>query len=147
MPELFVRESVEINASAARVFDVLVNPNFTKQYMFGCEAVSDWKVGSPLLWKGQLDGKEVVFVKGNVLRIEPARVLEFTTFDPNMGIEDVPANYLTASYRLSPKNDGVLLEVSQGDYALVANSEERYQHTVGGWGPLLSKIKTLAEQS
>ncbi len=38
--------------------------------MFGCETVSDWKTGSPLLWKGTYEGNEMVFVKGTVLDIQ-----------------------------------------------------------------------------
>jgi len=35
------------------VWDALTNPSMTKQYMFGCETVSDWETGSELLWQGE----------------------------------------------------------------------------------------------
>ncbi len=53
MDKLFVKNSIVINAPVANVWDALVNPEQTKKYMFGCETVSDWKPGSPLLWKGE----------------------------------------------------------------------------------------------
>jgi uncharacterized protein YndB with AHSA1/START domain len=61
---IFINNSITINAPAKDVWDALVNPAKTKQYMFGCEAISDWKKGSSLLWRGQYEGKEMIFVKG-----------------------------------------------------------------------------------
>ena len=46
--QLTVQNSITINAAPAVVWDALVNPEQTKKYMFGCETVSDWQVGSPL---------------------------------------------------------------------------------------------------
>lgn len=67
---LTVKSSIAIIASAARVWDALTNPEQTKKYMFGCEALSDWKVGSPLLWKCTFEGAEIVAVKGDIIRID-----------------------------------------------------------------------------
>ena len=147
MKQLIARASVQINAPAARVWDVLTQTEFTRQYMFGCEAVSDWKVGSPLLWKGMQNDRQIVFVKGTILRIEPEKALAYTTFDPNAGLEDVPDNYVTASYHLTPNRDGVLLEVSQGDFAKCAHCEKRYSETAAAWPIVLQKVKALAEHT
>jgi uncharacterized protein YndB with AHSA1/START domain len=147
MNELIARSSISITAPAARIWDVLTRPEFTKEYMFGCETVCDWKVGSPLLWKGMLDGKEIVYVKGTVRRIDPGQMLEYTTFDPNGGLDDVPANYVTVVYRLTKRPEDVLLEVTQGDFATVANSEQRYRETVAGWPSVLEQVKAIAERT
>jgi len=95
--ELIVKNNITINAPASKVWDALVNPEQTKKYMFGCEAISDWKPGSQLLWKGLWEGKEMVFVKGNIISINPERLLEYTTFHPNSTIEDIPENYTTVT--------------------------------------------------
>ena len=68
---LLVKNSVIIDAPASKVWDALTHPEQTKKYMFGCETVSDWKVGSALLWKGSYEGKEMVFVKGDIVEIQP----------------------------------------------------------------------------
>jgi uncharacterized protein YndB with AHSA1/START domain len=47
MEELFVKNSITINASPAKVWDALTNPEQTRKYMFGCETVSDWKKEVP----------------------------------------------------------------------------------------------------
>ena len=135
---LIVKNSIAINATPDRVWDALINPEQTKKYMFGCETVSDWKPGSALLWKGNYEGKEMVFVKGNILSIETGRFLSYSTIDPNSGIADIPENYLTVTYALTSQNGQTVLTVTQGDYATVGDGEKRYQETIdgGGWDPI-----------
>ncbi len=145
---LFVKNSIVINASTAKVWDALVNPEQTKKYMFGCETVSDWKVGSPLLWRGEYEGKEVVFVKGSIVDIELEKFLAYTTIDPNSTIDDIPENYLTVTYELTTDNGQTLLTVTQGDYSKVAEGERRYTEAYNngeGWNPILMEIKKLVD--
>ena len=146
---LTVSNSITINAPASKVWDALTNPEQTKKYMFGCEAISDWKPGSTLLWKGNYEGKEMVFVKGNVVSIEPGKFLSYTTIDPNSSVPDLPENYLTVTYQLSETHYTTVLTVTQGDYATVADGDKRYKETVdgGGWNPILVQIKKLVEGS
>ena len=149
MNSLIVKNTITINAPASKVWDALVNPQQTKKYMFGCETVSDWKPGSPLLWKGVFDGKELVAVKGIVVSIQPEKYLEYTTIDPNNpAMEDIPGNYLTVTYDLKPVNGNTLLTVTQGDYAKVAEGQNRYNDTMagGGWQSVLDQIKKLVEE-
>ena len=47
-----------INAPASKVWDALTKPEQIKQYMFGTEVTTDWKVGSPITYKGEWKGKE-----------------------------------------------------------------------------------------
>lgn len=147
---LFIRNSIIIEAPASKVWDALVNPEQTKKYMFGCETVSDWRIGSPLLWRGQYEGKEMVFVKGNVVNIKPERYLEYTVIDPNSTIEDIPENYLTITYELSEEKGNTLLKVTQGDYSKVADGEKRFNDSSNngeGWNPILVQIKKLVEET
>lgn len=144
----FITNSIEISASANQVWDALVNPEKTKIYMFGCETVSDWKVGSSLEWKGSYEGKEMVFVKGNILKIEPNIELVYTVFDPFSTLADIPENHLTVSYLLKESENGTLLTVTQGDYTKVGEGERRYNESYNngeGWNPILLEIKKLVE--
>jgi len=146
--ELFVTNSITINAPAAMVWDALVNPEKTKIYMFGCETVSDWKPGSPLLWKGIYEDMDMIFVKGHIINIEPEKHLSYTTIDPNSSIDDVSENYLTVTYDLSEQNGQTILKVRQGDYSLVAEGERRFKEASNdgeGWNPILTQIKNLVE--
>ena len=147
---LFVINSITIDASRSRVWDALINPEQTRKYMFGCETVSDWKIGSPLLWKGNYEGQDMVFVKGNIVAIQPEKLLSYTTIDPNnTAVPDIPENYLTVTYELKEENGQTELTVSQGDYSKVADGERRYNDTIegGGWQSILDSIKALLEES
>ena len=137
-----------INAPASVVWNALVNPEQTKKYMFGCAALSDWNVGSPLLWKREYEGKEMIFVKGNILDIRPENFLAYTAIDPNSTLNDISENYLTVTYSLSSVKGQTTLTVTQGDYSTVAEGERRYQEAFNngeGWNPILIQVKKLAE--
>ena len=146
--QLYIINSISINSTNTIVWDILTKPEQTKKYMFGCETVSDWKKGSSLLWKGSYEGKEMVFVKGNIVDIEPGKILVYTVIDPNSTMEDKPENYLTVTYKLSDENGQTVLTVTQGDYSKVADGEKRYKESYNngeGWNPILVEIKKLAE--
>ena len=148
MTPLLIKNTITINAPVSKVWDALIDPEQTKKYMFGCETVSEWKVGSSLLWKGSYDGKEMVFVKGSILELIPEKLLKYTTFDPNSTIEDVPENYLTVTYELETLNGQTIFTVTQGDYNKVAEGEKRYKESYNngqGWDPILVEIKKLVE--
>ncbi|RBL93068.1 SRPBCC family protein [Chitinophaga flava] len=145
----FLRNDITINAPANVVWDTLVNPEKTKQYMYGCETVSDWKKGSELLWTMIHEGKELVAVKGVIEEIIPNELLVYTTIDPNSNIDDASENYLKVTYRLSDQNGQTLLQVSQGDYTTVAEGDRRYKEAMeaGGWASILTEIKKVAESN
>jgi uncharacterized protein YndB with AHSA1/START domain len=147
--KLIITSSILIHAPAIKVWNALVNPQETKKYMFGCETVSDWKVGSLLLWRGSYEGTEMVFVKGNIVEIIPGELLSYTTIDPNSTIEDIPENYLTVTYSLKSKEGSTFLTVTQGDYSTVADGQKRYADSYNngtGWSPILEQIKKLVEE-
>ena|SRR6218665_2589544 len=149
MQPLIITNVITINADQAKVWDALVNPEQTKKYMFGCETVSDWQPGNPLLWKMQYEGKDFIPVKGTIADIKPGSFLSYTTIDPNnTTIPDVPENYLTVTYDLKTENGQTVLTVTQGDYSTVADGERRYKESWNngeGWNPILVEIKKLCE--
>ena len=149
MEKSFVSNSITINAPAESVWDALVNPEKTKIYMYGCEAVSNWDPGDNLIWKSVVEGKEFVAVKGQILAIRPGSYLQYSTFDPNdTSIEDVAENYLKVVYDLKEENGKTKLTASQGDFTTVAKGNERFEEVYNGglgWKPMLEKIKSLVE--
>ena len=145
-----VQSEIVINASRSKVWDTLVNPAKTKIYMFGCETVSDWNVGSELLWQGEYEGKPMVFVKGKILAIEPDKVLKYTVIDPFAAYPDIPENYLNVTYQLAEESGKTKLTVTQDGFETAAEGEKRYQDTSNngeGWNPILVQIKEVAESN
>lgn len=143
--QLIVKNNITIKAPASKVWEILTNPENTKKYMFGCEVISDWKVGHKIDWKGKMDGKDIIYVTGNIVGIEHGKYLAYSTFDPNGTLKDIPENYLIVTVHLSARNGETVLTISQGDFAIVEDGEERYNHTVKGWEMVLLAIKELAE--
>lgn len=132
----------------AKVWEALTEPSWTKKYMFNCAVDSDWKVGSPVMWKMQHEGQEIIPVKGFVEEIIPGKLLKYSVIDPSMGIPDIPENYLHVTYTLSEREGQTELKVTQDGYEHAAKGEERYQEAVkgGGWSSILAVIKELLEK-
>lgn len=144
MTEPVISKKIEISAPARTLWKVLTDNQFIKQYMFNCYAETDWRPGSPLLWKGAADGK--LYVKGRVVAVEPPHRLEYTVIDPNSTIPDVPENYLTMTYILKEREGHAsTLEIVQGDFTRVAEGERRYRESLDGDDVVLNGIKKLAE--
>ena len=148
--KLAVISTITIDAHANTVWDLLVNPEQTKKYMFGCEAISEWKPGSELLWKGTYEGKEMVFVKGIVLEIKPLELLKYTVIYSNSAMPDIPENYLNVTYQLKEENGKTIFTVTQDGFEGAEDGERRYKETYNngeGWNPILIQIKKIAENS
>lgn len=142
----FTKDSIAINTSKEKLWEVLVSPTYTKEYMYTCEATSDWEIGSPLLWIGCHD--QVTYVKGTILDLDIYNMLVYSIIDPNGNYEDIPNNYLQVTYELKEEKDHIILTVSQGDYSIVANGFARYAEaqSQGGWSSILTVIKEIAER-
>jgi uncharacterized protein YndB with AHSA1/START domain len=145
MAELLIRNTLEVNAPVQTLWKVLTDNQFIPQYMFGCVAETDWKPGSPLLWRGAADGK--LYVKGEVVSIDAPHVLRYTIIDPNNpAIPDIPQNYLTVTNALKERSaNATTLEMTMGDYSKVANGQQRHEESADGGDFILQAIKKLAE--
>jgi uncharacterized protein YndB with AHSA1/START domain len=53
---LIVSKSVDINAEPSKVWNTLTNPDIIKEYLFGIETITDWKVGSEIIFQGEYEG-------------------------------------------------------------------------------------------
>jgi uncharacterized protein YndB with AHSA1/START domain len=146
MKELKLTKSITLNADVSTVWKALTKPEMTKKYMFGTEVISDWKVGSPILWKGTSKGEEKIVMKGSIEKIEAGKLLQFTAIDLNTKYNDVPSNYFQATYELTPKLGKTVLSVTQGDYSRMEDGIKRFTAASGGLNQALNALKTLVEK-
>ncbi len=133
--------TVTINAPASRVWEALMDPELIKQYLFGAEIVSDWKEGSPILYKGIYEGK-VYEDKGRVLKAEPEKLLLITHWSPLSGTPDRPENYHQVSYELTAENGSTQLTITQDNNA----SREEQEQNTNFWKMVLDGMKKLLER-
>jgi uncharacterized protein YndB with AHSA1/START domain len=141
-----IRLTVHVNAAPEAVWDALTNPAKIAQYMYGAIARTDWQPSSPVHYYFSQNGQEILVVKGEVTRAEAPRCLEHTLFPTTWQLPDLPENYLTAVYQLTPAADGTHLTVIQHDFSRVAEGEKRYNDAASGWTEILPKIVAVAEK-
>src|SRR5438045_2426501 len=91
--------SITINAPAAKVWEALTTPSIIKKYFFGTDAVSDWQVGSPLIFRGEWQGKTYED-KGTILESVPNKKFKYSYWSSMSGKEDTSENYANVSYEL-----------------------------------------------
>ena len=136
-----------ISTSPERVWHTLTDPDKIEQYMFGARCESDWKPGSKSNFFVKQDEKEIIVVKGEVIRSEPHKLLEHTLFPANSEIEDTLENYIVITYELEPNDEGgTELIITQKGYKYVENGLRRYIDTQKGWKVALPKLKEVAEE-
>jgi hypothetical protein len=106
------RDSITINTNSTNVRNALVNPEAIKQYMFGTNVISDWKEGSPIVWKGEWPGKSYKD-KGVILQFKPGRTIQYNHFSPLSGLPDKPESYHTVTIELSDEGRQTRVSLSQ----------------------------------
>ena len=132
--------AITINAPASRVWDALTKPDLIKLYLFGTQVTTDWRVGSPITYQGMWEGKAYKD-KGQVLQVEPGKLLVSTFWSSLSGLPDVPENYQTVRYELSAAGNGVRLTITQDNN----HSQEEADHSAQNWKTVLDGIKKLLE--
>ena len=130
-----------INAPAPEVWDALVNPEKIKQYLFGTNAVSDWKAGSPIFYRGEWEGKTYED-KGIILELVPEKLLVNTYWSSMGGLADLPENYQKITYSLDEKEGQTNLTLTQEN----SISQQNVDHSGENWKMVLGKLKEIVEK-
>ncbi len=140
--KLIAKASIIINVPVAKVWDALTNPEMIKQYMFGTDAVSDWKEGCSIVWKGEWQGNKYED-KGVILQLKPKQMIQYSHFSPLSGQPDVPENYHTVTVELSSDGVQTTISLSQDNNA----TEQAREHSEKNWKMMLDGLKKLLEKT
>ncbi len=138
---LIAKASIRINASREKVWNAFVDPAAIKQYMFGTNVVSDWREGSPILWKGEWQGKTYED-RGVILQFKPKQTLQYSHFSPLSGLPDKPENYHTVTIELAGAGNQTDVTLAQDNNA----DEEEQTHSAENWGMMLKSLKQFLEK-
>jgi len=138
---LIVKTDVTIQAPIGKVWEALTTPELIKKYFFGTDAISDWKEGSSLIFKGEWEGKTYQD-KGTISKITPPTYLRYNYWSSMSGKPNTPENYANITYELSSLDDNTTnLIVTQDNVA----NEEAKQHSEQNWDSVLEDLKELLE--
>jgi uncharacterized protein YndB with AHSA1/START domain len=128
-----------IATTPEKLWQALTNSEFTKQYFFGSEFVSDWQVGSSF----KLMNKDKVEHYGEVLVCEPYRLLTVTWSVR----DDEGERFSKVTYELTPMNSTVKLTLRHEDLLEkdIRKDEGKFEGFNNGWPAILSNLKSLLE--
>ena len=115
--------------------------NMLGLYMFGADVTSQWREGSPIVWKGEFKGKAYED-KGTILRIEPETLLQYSHFSPLSGKPDQPESYHTVTIELSGAGDRTHVVLTQDNNP----TEQAREHSEKNWRTMLEGLKKYVER-
>ena len=136
-----IKKTVKLKAQPQEVWEALTNPDITRQYFYGCEAISQWQVGSPLIFRFTSGEEESIPVKGVIKSVEPSSFLEHTCFDAEF--ENDPAQHTTVTYSLVQDGEATQLTVTQGEFP---DDDDLEKHDAS-WSHVLEGLKSLLENT
>jgi uncharacterized protein YndB with AHSA1/START domain len=138
---LVLKKTVIINAPTSKVWEALVTPEWIKQYLFGTNTISDWKVGRPIVFTGTWEGKEYKD-KGTILKFEKEKVFQYSYWSGFSGLPDVPENYSIITFELSSHAGQTTLSLTQNNFV----DEKSLEHSGKNWEGVLQTMKGLLEK-
>lgn len=140
MQNITGKATIEINAPATVVWEALTTPAIIKKYFMGTDAHTDWKVGSPITFTGEWQGKSYQD-KGTILEVNKNKLLRYNYWSSMSGIEDKPENYVPITYTLSEYDGVTTLVIIQENIPY----EKMKTHSEENWNKVLAELKKVVE--
>ncbi|MGA7161945.1 MAG: SRPBCC domain-containing protein [Bacteroidota bacterium] len=138
---LVLRKTMSIKAPASKVWEALTSPDLIKQYLFGTNVISDWKVGSPIRFTGTWEGKTYED-KGTILKFEKGKAFQYSYWSSFSSLPDAPENYAVLTFELSSHGNTTELSLSQDNIS----DETALEHSSKNWEGVLGTMKKLIEK-
>jgi len=129
---------IDFEAPIEKVWHGLTDPKIVKQYFFGTDLKSDFKVGSRITFSGEWNGKTYVD-GGTILEIDPPKLLKYSYWSSMSGTENKPENYNNITYELSEVNDITKLIIIQEGI----KNEEAAEHSEQNWTMVFEGLKKI----
>lgn len=140
MNDLRASSSVRIEAPVDEVWRAVTTPELIKRWFFGVDTESEWTAGSPIVHRGEWQGKPYVD-KGEIVRIEPPTLLVHTHWSDVSGLPDAPEHYQEVTWSLVPRNGATELTITERNLP----SEDAKKVSEEGWQTALAGLKEVVE--
>jgi uncharacterized protein YndB with AHSA1/START domain len=122
------------------VWHAITDPATIARYLYGTQVETDWKQGSPIVYRGEWEGKPYED-KGVILEIEPPVKLVTSYYSPLSGKPDEPSSYQNVSYLLAAEGAGTRVTITQDGCADAAEAERM----AANWSATLDGLKQVVE--
>ena len=104
----------DIRATPTQIWTALTTPSLLKSFFMGADIKSDFKVGSPITFRGTFKGREYED-KGEIKTADLGRRLAFSHYSPLAGQPDTPDNYHLITIELAPDGSGTTVTLTQSN--------------------------------
>jgi uncharacterized protein YndB with AHSA1/START domain len=133
-----------IRTTAEKLWEALIQPEFTRKYFCEITHETDWKPGSPWAMKAP-DGRTAD--SGEVVEFDPPHQLVIT-WRHEIKPEFKTKGYSRCTFTLEPAGDAIKLTVTHAIGTMDpadANTPKFFESIGGGWPTILSSLKSLLE--
>jgi uncharacterized protein YndB with AHSA1/START domain len=125
-----------IAATPEKVWEGFVSAESNRIIFMGADFEADLMPGGSMVWSGPgPDGKPMTYVKGDVLRSEPPKLLEY-----NFLMGQGKRSHVVLE--LTPETEATKVTVTHDQWE---EGDPSYAQVVDGWPRILSRLKTLIE--
>jgi uncharacterized protein YndB with AHSA1/START domain len=140
MTDLTTARSTAIQAPIARVWHAITTPEVIREWFFGVDTETDWRPGSPIVHRGEWQGKPYED-KGEIVRIEPPTLLVHTHWSETSGTPDRPEHYQEVTWSLVEGDGATEVTISERNLP----SEDAKAVSEQSWEMVLGNLKRLLE--
>ncbi len=140
MDTLTLKTTITFNAPVAKVWQGITAPEIVKQYFFGTNLKSDWKIGSRITFSGEWEGHKYED-GGTILDIAPPKLLKYSYWSSMSGTEDKPENYNNITQELSEKDGITTLVITQEG----VKNQQAKDHSEQNWKSVFDGLKKIIE--
>ena len=138
MSTLTLKTKITFKAPIEKVWQGITDPAIVKQYFFGTDLKSDWKVGGRITFSGEWEGHKYED-GGTILEIDPPVLLKYSYWSSMSGTEDKPENYNNITSELS-ENEGVTtLTITQEG----VKNQQALEHSEQNWQSVFDGLKKI----
>jgi uncharacterized protein YndB with AHSA1/START domain len=125
-----------IAATPEEVWEGFVSPESNRIIFMGADFEADLKPGGSMVWSGPgPDGKPMAYVRGEVLRADAPKLLEY-----NFVMGQGKLSHVVLE--LTPETEATKVTVTHDQWE---EGDPSYAQCADGWPRILSRLKTLIE--
>jgi len=129
---------IYIRATPERIWQALTDSELVKRYYFGSVIESDFKPGSPIVYRQEEGGR--VDIEGEIIEADPPRRLVHTfAVRWDSDVNEPPTR---VAWEITPMGETCRLSVTHDGFT---EENATFAQTKGGWPIILSGLKTLLE--